>query len=172
MMLLVPCVVAYVYVQARTRELVALIEARWRMLHTCLHAAGYLLDPEHYGQDQERVEEVMLGFHEFVGKTHENVADQAECVAQYECYRNKQGLFASATAWAAAKIMPAHAWWLQFGGGVPLLQDVAVKALAQVGTCVFSWLLDVMCCGCFMAGVDAFCFWLVALQHVMVLYLS
>lgn len=102
------------------------------MLHTCLHATGYLLDPEYHGQEQERVEEVMLGFHEFIAKTHPNVEDRAACVAQYEKYRNKEGLFAIDTAWVAARLMPAHAWWLQFGGGVPLLQDAAVKALSQV----------------------------------------
>lgn len=118
--------------QARTHELVQMIEARWKMLHTCLHAVGYLLDPEHYGQEQDLVEEIMAGFHEFVGKKYKSEADRAACISQYEKYRNKAGLFSSATAWAAAKVMPGHAWWLQFGGGVPLLRDVAVSALAQV----------------------------------------
>lgn len=113
-------------------ELVTIVEARWTMLHTILHALGYLVDPEFHGQEQEKNEEVMAGFHEYLGKQLPNVQDQAEALLQYEKYRNKEGLFASPAAWAAAKVMPAHAWWLQFGGGVPLLQDLAVKALAQV----------------------------------------
>jgi len=35
---------------------------------------------------------------------------------------------------AAAKRMPAHAWWSTFGGSIPELQNVAVKVLAQVST--------------------------------------
>lgn len=113
-------------------ELVAIVENRWNMLHTILHAVGYLLDPQHHGEGQEKNEEVMAGFHKFLEKQLPNVEDQVEALVEYEKYRNRMGLFSSAAAWAAARLMPAHAWWLQFGGGVPRLQDIAVKALSQV----------------------------------------
>lgn len=110
-----------------------MIEARWTMLHTCVHGTGYLLDPEHHGEKQESNEEIMRAFVEFVGKIHHsNENAQADALAQYEKYLQKEGLFAHKSAWVAARKMPPHAWWLQFGGGVPELQTVAVRALAQV----------------------------------------
>lgn len=119
--------------QGKKKELIELVEARWTMMHTCVHAAGYLLDPEHHGEKQETNEEVMAGFVKFVGKVHhDNETAQVDALAQYEKFLQKDGLFAHKPAWAAARKMPAHAWWLQFGGGVPDLQKVAVRALAQV----------------------------------------
>lgn len=109
-----------------------LVEARWEMLHTALHAAGYLLDPEYHGEEQEQNAEVMAGFHAIVAKLLENEDDQAEAIAQYETYRTRAGLFALPAAWAAARRMSPHAWWLQFGAGVSLLQYIAIRVTAQV----------------------------------------
>lgn len=118
--------------QSRKSELIEMVESRWSMMHTCVHGTGYLLDPEYHGQKQESNEEVMAAFVTFTGKVHiGNEAAQADALAQYEKYLQKEGLFAHTTAWAAARKMPAHAWWIQFGGGVPELQKVVVRALAQ-----------------------------------------
>jgi hypothetical protein len=120
-------------VQSKKTELIEMIESRWFMLHTCVHGAGYLLDPEYHGEKQESNEEVMSSFVKFVAKVHHSDEDkQADALAQYEKYLAKDGLFAHATAWVAARRMPPHAWWQQFGAGVPDLQVVAVRALAQV----------------------------------------
>jgi hypothetical protein len=40
--------------------------SRWSMLHTSLHAAGFLLDPEYLGMAQTTNEEVMTGFYQLV----------------------------------------------------------------------------------------------------------
>jgi len=53
-------------------------------------------------------------------------------------FRGNIGLFCREMVKTAAKTMPAHTWWSTFGGGVPELQNVAVKVLSQVNaTLVF-----------------------------------
>ena len=46
--------------------------SRWGMLHTTLHAAGFVLDPEYPGMAQNSNEEVMTGFYQLVEQLHPN----------------------------------------------------------------------------------------------------
>lgn len=61
---------------------------------------------------------------------------------QLQKYRNREGLFGRAPALNSAKSMPSWAWWLQFGAGVPDLQALAIKVLAQpasASSCERNW---------------------------------
>jgi len=46
------------------------------MLHTTLHAAGFLLDPEHLGMAQNSNEEVMAGFYQLLEQLHTDTEHQ------------------------------------------------------------------------------------------------
>lgn len=62
------------------------------------------------------------------------------CVAPQ--YKKGEGLFGRASVQLSATRMPAYQWWQQHGAHVPLLQKVAVKALAQVASasaCERNW---------------------------------
>lgn len=122
-----------VVLQDKEDVLVDIIEKRWEMLHTPLHAAGYILDPEYHGEGQEQNEEVMRGFHITLGRLlGGREEDMAKATAEYEMYRSRSGLFSLHGAWVCARSMAAYAWWIQFGSSTPMLQRVAVKILAQV----------------------------------------
>ena len=54
-----------------------------------------------------------------------------KCSEQLHHYRNRKGIFASEWVFDAAETMPAHAWWDQYGSGVPELQAFARLLLAQ-----------------------------------------
>jgi len=106
---------------------------RWRMLHTDLHAAGFVLDPEYCDLSQYQNEEVITGFHSMIERIFsDSIQLQVQAVQQHAIYRERQGLFARKMAIAAAKEMPAYKWWMSFGAHVPELQQVAIRVLAQV----------------------------------------
>lgn len=49
-----------------------LINKRWTMLHTDLHSAGFVLDPEYQTYQQHDDEEVMTGFHNIVEQIYKD----------------------------------------------------------------------------------------------------
>jgi hypothetical protein len=67
---------------------------------------------------------------------------QAKIPMQLQKYKNNEGLIGRAPARNAAKSMPAWAWWVQFGAGMPELQAFAVEELAQpasASSCERNW---------------------------------
>jgi hypothetical protein len=109
------------------------INERWKMMHTELHSAGFVLDPEFRLFLQHENEEVMSDFHTVVERVFkDNVQAQVKAIQQHATYRAGHGLFSRPMADAAAKEMPAFRWWLAFGAHVPELQRVAVRVLSQV----------------------------------------
>jgi hypothetical protein len=73
----------------------AIWEKRWEMLHSDMHATGYVLDPEYQSPDnrQHSNVEVMRGFHNIVEKLLPNVEDQVKAIKQLAKYRNSEGEF-------------------------------------------------------------------------------
>lgn len=120
-----------------------LINNRWRMLHTDLHSAGFVLDPEYRSFLQHENEEVISGFHAMIERVYAgDVAAQVNAISQHSVYRAGQGLFARPVAMAAAKEMSASRWWQAFGAHVPELQKVAIRVLSQVpsaSACERNW---------------------------------
>jgi hypothetical protein len=107
---------------------------RWAMLHTGLHSAGFLLDPEYVNMAQTSNEEVMNGFYELVEKLFPDAHDQVLIANQLTQFRSGHGIFGRPIAKAAAPTMPAYQWWTNFGASVPELQSFAVRVLSQTTT--------------------------------------
>lgn len=119
--------------QSKKQQLRTYINERWKMLHTPLHSAGFVLDPEYRLFLQHENEEVMSDFHSLIERVfRDDVQAQVKAVQQHASYRAGHGLFSRPMAEAAAKEMPAFRWWLAFGAHVPELQKVAVRVLSQV----------------------------------------
>lgn len=120
-----------------------LINSRWKMLHTDLHSAGFVLDPEYRSFLQHENEEVISGFHAMIERVHAgDLAAQVNAISQHSVYRAGQGLFARPVAMAAANEMSASRWWQAFGAHVPELQKVAIRVLSQVtsaSACERNW---------------------------------
>ena len=120
--------------QAQRKELYDSFARRWAMMHTTLHAAGFLLDPEYVNMAQHANDEVMTGFYQLVELLHPEVEEQVIITNQLNNFRSSQGIFARPVAKAAASTMPAHQWWHSFGSGVPELQRFAIRVLSQTAT--------------------------------------
>ena len=108
--------------------------ARWGMLHTTLHAAGFLLDPEYLGMAQNSNEEVMTGFYQLVEQIFTDTQIQVLIASQLAQFRSGHGMFGREVAKAAASSMPAYQWWQNFGASVPELQQLAVRVLSQTAS--------------------------------------
>jgi len=110
----------------------AIWEKRWEMLHSDMHATGYVLDPEYQSLDngQHSNVEVMRGFHNIVEKLLRDVEDQVKAIEQLAKYRNSEGEFGRQFIKASAKKLPGWKWWVEFGSECPELQSVAQKVLS------------------------------------------
>ena len=116
------------------KELYQPFVSRWAMLHTDLHSAGFLLDPEYVHMAQNTNEEVMNGFYQLVEKLFPDAPDQVVIANQLSQFRSGQGIFGRPVAKAAAPTMPAYQWWVNFGASVPELQSFAVRVLSQTAS--------------------------------------
>jgi hypothetical protein len=127
---------------AKIKDVESLWRARWEMLHSDLHSAGFVMDPEFQSFDQNANEEVMEGFFNILEKLYPEKDVQAAVVKQLSKYKNGEGLFGRSVVREAAKTMAPQAWWAQFGSSTPELQRLAVKVLSQVSSasaCERSW---------------------------------
>jgi len=128
---------------AKKSSLRTIVNNRWKMMHTVLHAAGFVLDPDYRLFQQHENAEVMEGFHEMIERVHaDDVSAQVRPVQQHSDYRGGHGLFGRPLAIAAAKEMPPYRWWISFGAHFPDLQKVAVRVLSQVSSassCERNW---------------------------------
>ena len=69
-------------------QLADVVMKRWTMLHTDLHAAGFVLDPEFQHFLQHENEEVTSGFHAMVERVFPgDVESQVKAVEQHSSYR-------------------------------------------------------------------------------------
>jgi hypothetical protein len=119
-------------------------EKRWNMLHSDMHSAGFVLDPEfqHADYGQATNAEVNTGFLNILEKFLPDVQDQVKALAQLAKYRNFEGIFGRPVVMESAKSLPAWKFWLQFGSECPELQRVAVPVLSQVScasACERNW---------------------------------
>ena len=77
------------YLPAKSKaNLADLVMKRWTMLHTDLHAAGFVVDPEFQNFLQHENEEVMNGFHAMVERVFPgDVQLQVKAIEQHSSYR-------------------------------------------------------------------------------------
>jgi hypothetical protein len=126
---------------AHRKDVTDIVAKRWEMLHSVMHAAGFVLEPTYQTYDQHANEEVMDGFWQVVGKLA-SPDDQTQIAPQLHKYRSKQGLFGREIAQNSIAYMPGYTWWENFGAGCPELQNVALKVLSQcsaASACERSW---------------------------------
>ena len=84
-------------------------------LHSPVHAAGNALNLEFFEcQELDENTEVMQGLDEMIAKVLPP-SEQARAAAQFQRYRNGEGVVVSPIAQENIKRMPACAWWQHFG---------------------------------------------------------
>ncbi len=104
------------------------------MLHSDMHAAGYVFDPEYQFPDngQHSNVAVMRRFHNIVEKLLPDIEDQVKAIEQLAKYRNSEGEFGHLFVKASAKKLPGWKWWVEFGSKCPEPQSVAQKVLSHI----------------------------------------
>jgi Protein of unknown function (DUF 659)/hAT family C-terminal dimerisation region len=118
-------------------EVCNIFRTRWDQLHSRLHAAAYILDPEYKFEPWIDNYEIMDGFEKCViALFSEDVHDL--CINEiigWKNWKNERKL-------KKAEGMPTHLWWQVWGGEFPTLRKVAMKVLAQVSSasaCERNW---------------------------------
>lgn len=100
------------------------------MMHTDLHAAGYLLDPEFATEDTTTAVGTSALLR--VGNRMLGTGNAAKILTEFAAFRNREGELADPQVWEAARSMPGHQWWGVACGELPTLQFMARMILAQV----------------------------------------
>jgi Protein of unknown function (DUF 659)/hAT family C-terminal dimerisation region len=60
----------------------------------------------------------------------------------YRKYSSKDGVWGHDMTWKLAKVVPAHAWWMEYSAAAPDLAEVAIRVLSQVSSaccCERNW---------------------------------
>ncbi|KAK9279780.1 hypothetical protein L1049_013462 [Liquidambar formosana] len=123
-------------------QLEVLIENRWDMLFSPLHAAGYILNPRYFGKGQTKDKTVMRGWKATLERYECDSAARRILREQLGSYLRLEGSLGEEDAMDCRDKMDPVAWWENFGSEIPHLQTLAIKILSQVSSvviCQESW---------------------------------
>ncbi|KAA8550236.1 hypothetical protein F0562_001920 [Nyssa sinensis] len=123
-------------------QLEILIESRWDMLFSPLHAAGYILNPRYFGRGQTKDKTVMRGWKATLERYECDSASRRILREELSSYCRLDGALGEEDAVDCRDKMDPVAWWENFGFETPHLQTLAIKILSQVSSiamCQDSW---------------------------------
>ncbi|PON75282.1 HAT, C-terminal dimerization domain containing protein [Trema orientale] len=115
-------------------QLEELIENRWDVLFSPLHAAGYILNPRYFGNGQAKDKTVMRGWKATVERYESESANRRLLREQLSSYWRLEGSFGDEDAVDCRDKMDPVVWWENFGFETPHLQTLATKVLSQVSS--------------------------------------
>lgn len=128
--------------ESALNQLEELIENRWDVLFSPLHAAGYILNPKYFGKGQTKDRTVMRGWKATLERYEGDSAVRRVLREQFSSYWRLEGSLGEEDAVDCRDKMDPVAWWENFGFETPHLQTLAMKVLSQVssvGTCEEIW---------------------------------
>ncbi|KAF3960345.1 hypothetical protein CMV_014932 [Castanea mollissima] len=128
--------------ESALNQLEELIENRWDVLFSPLHAAGYILNPKYFGKGQTKDRTVMRGWKATLERYEGDSAMRRVLREQFSSYWRLEGSLGEEDAVDCRDKMDPVAWWENFGFETPYLQTLAMKVLSQVssvGTCEEIW---------------------------------
>ncbi|XP_021899084.1 uncharacterized protein LOC110815562 [Carica papaya] len=111
-----------------------LMEDRWDMLFSPLHAAGYILNPRYFGRGQLKDKNVMRGWKATLEKYECDGGSRRILREQLSSYWRLEGSFGEEDAVDCRDKMDPVAWWENFGFETSDLQTLAIKVLSQVAS--------------------------------------
>lgn len=115
-------------------QLHGLIENRWDVLFSPLHAAGYILNPKYIGKGQAKDKSVMRGWKATLERYECETASRRALREQLSLYWHLEGSFGDEDAVDCRDKMDPVAWWENFGFETPNLQALAIKLLSQISS--------------------------------------
>ncbi|KAJ8767768.1 hypothetical protein K2173_020708 [Erythroxylum novogranatense] len=123
-------------------QLEELIENKWDLLFSPLHAAGYILNPRYIGKGQAKNKSVMRDWKATIEKLECESTARRILREQLSSYWHLEGSLGEEDAVDCRDKMDPVAWWENFGSETPNLQTLAIKVLSQVsgvGLCQDIW---------------------------------
>ncbi|XP_021654733.2 uncharacterized protein LOC110645792 [Hevea brasiliensis] len=130
-------------------QLEGMIENKWDVLFSPLHAAGYILNPRYIGKFQTKEKSVMRGWKATLERYEVESAARRVLREQLSSYWHLEGSLGEEDAVDCRDKMDPIAWWENFGFETPSLQTLAIKVLSQVSSvamCQEIWQTnDVLC---------------------------
>lgn len=119
-----------------------LIECKWDVLFSPLHAAGYILNPKYMGKSQTKDKSVMRGWKSTLEKYENDSSARRALREELSSYWHLEGSLGEEDAVDCRDKMDPVAWWENFGFETPNLQTLAIKVLSQVSSvamCQETW---------------------------------
>lgn len=116
------------------KQLESLIERKWDMLFSPLHASGYILNPRYFGKGQSKDKIIMRGWKATLDRYESDSATRRVIREQLSSYWRLEGPFGEEDAVDCRDKMDPVAWWENFGFETPDLQTLAIKILSQVSS--------------------------------------
>lgn len=124
------------------REMNELIQARWIMMHSPLHATGFLLNPKWFSKSPNKDAEVMKGWRMTLAKVARDASEKTLLKAELSKYIGMEGAFGDADAKDDMHKLSPVSWWENYGEDTPCLQGLAIRILSQVSSasaCERNW---------------------------------
>ncbi|XP_075102898.1 uncharacterized protein LOC142177594 isoform X2 [Nicotiana tabacum] len=120
--------------QRKYKRVFEIIDKRWdSKLHSPLHAAGLVLNPKLFYDNEERIlrdEPLWNGYYECIEKLISEESVQDKITEQFSIYRNAEQLFGKNMAIRQRKTKSPVEWWKQYGYSTPDLQKFSIKVLS------------------------------------------
>ncbi|PRQ33246.1 putative HAT dimerization domain, ribonuclease H-like domain-containing protein [Rosa chinensis] len=120
--------------EGTVKQLEELIENRWDVLFSPLHATGYLLNPRYHGKGQTKDKVVMRGWKATLERYESESANRRGLREQLSSYWRLEGSLGDEDAVDCRDKMDPVVWWENFGFETPELQTLAIKVLSQVSS--------------------------------------
>ncbi|XP_065868441.1 uncharacterized protein [Euphorbia lathyris] len=115
-------------------QLEELIDHKWDMLFSPLHATGYILNPRYMGKSQTKDKSVMRGWKATLERYESESTRRRALREQLSSYWRLEGSLGEEDAVDCRDKMDPIAWWENFGFETPILQTLAIKVLSQVSS--------------------------------------
>ncbi|KAM7272464.1 hypothetical protein ACFE04_027127 [Oxalis oulophora] len=115
-------------------QLEILIDTKWDVLFSPLHAAGYILNPKYFGNGQNKDKTIMRGWKSTLERYEYDSAARRVLREQLSSYWRLEGSLGEEDALDCRDKMDPVVWWENFGFETPELQTLAIKILSQVSS--------------------------------------
>eukprot|EP01018_Ginkgo_biloba_P003978 Gb_35316 [translate_table: standard] len=108
-----------------------MVDFRWKMMHSPLHAAVYYLDPRSFGIKRNGDKKIMSGLYEAIKKLNPDREVAEKVREQLRAYKLQEGIFGSVAAREDRTCFSLRVWWDFYGAEAPELQCFVVRVLSQ-----------------------------------------
>ncbi|XP_057852417.2 uncharacterized protein LOC131062719 isoform X2 [Cryptomeria japonica] len=117
--------------EAEYMQIWEIVDCRWKMMHTPLHAAACFLEPKLFSIDRRGDNEIMVGLYQAISRYVPDREIAALIRDQSWQYKRGEGMFGGAEAKYDLPRMPGYRWWIAYGSLAPELQEFVIRILSQ-----------------------------------------